>query len=89
MYFSRIYQLNDAEREQLDARGIGVVAGPVARLVIHDDHLSGVELSGGRVVERSAVFVRPGIRPHPDGLLAGVGCEIGENGFVVTDATPC
>ena len=49
--------------------------------------MHGVELVDGRVVARAAVFVRPGIRPHPDGLLAGLGCEFDDAGFVTTDAT--
>ena len=43
--------------------------------------------SDGRVVARAAVFVRPGIHPHPDGLLAGLGCRYDEAGFVMTDGT--
>ncbi|MEO6629684.1 MAG: FAD-dependent oxidoreductase [Aquihabitans sp.] len=63
------------------------MTGEVARLVIEDDHLTGVELADGRVVPRAAVFVRPGIHPHPDGLLVGLGCTSDETGFVTTDST--
>jgi len=38
------------------------------------------------VIARTAVFVRPGNVPHPDGLLAGLGCAVDEAGFVTTDA---
>jgi hypothetical protein len=46
------------QRERLTARGIRVVEGPVARLVVDNDHLHGVELRVGTVVPRTAVFVR-------------------------------
>ena len=38
----------------------------VAQLVVEDDHLTGVELADGRVVARSAVFVRSGNRTHDE-----------------------
>ena len=33
------------------------------------------------------MFVRPGIHPHPDGLLASLGCRHDDTGFVTTDTT--
>jgi thioredoxin reductase len=86
-FFAHTCELTDIERRQLDARGIEIVTGEVARLVVDDDRLTGVELTDGRVVARTAVFVRPGIRPHPDGLLAGLGCRYDDTGFVTTDRT--
>jgi thioredoxin reductase len=86
-FFAHVYALTDDERRQLDARGVVVVGGEVAGLVVEDDRLVGVELVDGRVVPRTAVFVRPGIQPHPDGLLVGLGCAFDGTGFVVTDAT--
>ncbi len=74
------------DHERLLARGIVVVVGPVERLVVVDDELSGVELADGRVVPRAAVFVRP--RMVPDNhLLTGLGCALDENGWVVADPT--
>lgn len=87
VFFAHTYELSEVERRQLAARGVTVVAGEVAGLVVHDDRLTGVELVDGRSIPRSAVFVRPGIRPHPDGLLAGLGCRYDDSGFVVTDPT--
>jgi thioredoxin reductase len=87
VFFAHTYALGDDERDQLDARGITVVEGEVARLVVGDDRLAGVELADGRFVARDAVFVRPGNAPRPDGLLAGLGCEVGPTGFVAVDAT--
>jgi len=87
VFFVNTYDLGSAERAQLDARGIRVVEGDVARLVIDDDRLTGVELTDGQVIARTAVFIRPGNRPHPDGLLPALGCEHNEAGFVTVDAT--
>ena len=72
------------QRELLTARGIRVVEGTVARLVVDNDHLHGVELRGGTVVPRSAVFVRPRFVPNAD-LLTGLGCAVDAHGWVVHD----
>jgi len=74
------------QREQLVARAIGVVDGTVARLLVEDDRLYGVELDDGRVIRRSAVFVRPHFVPNDD-LLAGLGCAVDDDGWVISDAT--
>jgi thioredoxin reductase len=58
----------------------------VARIVVSDGRLSGVELASGEVVARSALFVAPRLVPL-DGLLTNLGCEVGEDGRVVTDPT--
>ena len=87
VFFAHAYALGDDERDQLDARGITVVDGEIARLVVVEDRLAGVELVDGRFVARDAVFVRPGNAPRPDGLLSGLGCEVGATGFVAVDAT--
>jgi thioredoxin reductase len=73
-------------REALLARAIRVVDGRVARLVVEDDRLTGVELADGHVVPRTAVFVRPTMNPD-NGLLMGLGSDLDPNGWVVTDAT--
>jgi thioredoxin reductase len=72
------------QREHLAARGIRIVEGTVARLVIDSDQLRGIELNGGTVVARAAVFVRPRFVPNAD-LLTGLGCAMDENGWVVHD----
>ncbi|WP_433727958.1 NAD(P)/FAD-dependent oxidoreductase [Actinoplanes sp. CA-051413] len=74
------------QRHQLTARAIGVVDGPVRRLVVTDDRLTGVELQDGRVIPRVAVFVRPVFVPEND-LLLTLGCAVDDRGWVVTDAT--
>jgi thioredoxin reductase len=86
-FFVHTYELTAAERVQLDGRGVQIVDGEIARLVVEDDRLTGVELADGQLIARSAVFIRPGNVPHPDGLLTGLGCNVGEAGFVTVDAT--
>ncbi len=79
-------EVSDGERERLVARGIDIVESPVTRLVVEDDALRGVEVDGGAVFERSAVFVRPRFVPNND-LLVGLGCETDDAGWPRTDAT--
>ncbi len=86
VFFGHTYQLTASERAQLEARGITVVDGQVARLVLEADRLTGVELVDGQVIARTAVFVRPGTLPHTDGLLTNLDCDVDEAGFVTVDA---
>ncbi len=74
------------QREQLAARGIGVVDGAVARVAVVDDVLRGLELEDGRAVPRAAVFVRPSFVPHND-LLTDLGCAVDSAGWPETDPT--
>jgi len=85
-YFSHTGTPSPAEREQLLARGVAVVDGPVRRLVVEDDRLTGLELADGHVVPRTAVFVRPGFVPNAD-LLARLGCATRDDGWVAADPT--
>ena len=87
VFFAHTAELSSADRAQLDARGIEVVDGEVSRLVIEKDELVGVELADGRIVARTAVFIRPGNLPHADGLLSGLACDLDEAGFPVVDGT--
>jgi thioredoxin reductase len=84
--FTHTDDLAEDHREALVARAIGVVEGPVARLVVEDDGLSGVELADHRVVPRTAVFVRPRMVPDND-VLASLGCALDDSGWVVSDPT--
>ena len=84
--FPHTDSLTDDQREQLAARGIGVVDGAVARVAVVDDVLRGVELADGRAVPRAAVFVRPRFVPNAE-LLAGLGCALDEGGWPQTDPT--
>jgi thioredoxin reductase len=87
VFFAHTAEVPPAERARLAARRIELVEGEVARLVVENDELVGVELRDGRVVPRTAVFVRPANTPHPDGLLAGLSCELDQDGFPVVDRT--
>jgi thioredoxin reductase len=82
--FSHTGALTPEQREQLTVRGIRIVEGRVARLVVDRDQLQGVELSDGTVVPRAVVFVRPRFVPNAD-LLTGLGCAVDENGWMVHD----
>jgi thioredoxin reductase len=86
IYFAHTQAPTPAEASELGARGIDVVHGDVVRLVVEDDRLTGVELADGQVIARTAVFVRPAITPHPDDLLATLGCDLDETGFAIVDA---
>jgi thioredoxin reductase len=85
-FFVHSYDLTADEEAQLEARGVQIVRGEVARLVVDDDRLTGVELTDGRMIPRTAVFIRPGNVPHADGLLTGLGCEVDEAGFASVGA---
>lgn len=86
VHFTDGQELTSSEHEQLEARGIRVVTGDVARLVIEEDRLTGVELADGRVVARTALFVRPVPAPADDALLARLGCDVDADGCAVVDA---
>ena len=73
-----------AQRELLTARGIRIVEGAVARLVVGNDQLQGVELGGGTVIPRAA-GLSSGTRAEIDHLLAGLGCAVDEYGWVAHD----
>ncbi|MGW2539940.1 NAD(P)/FAD-dependent oxidoreductase [Kitasatospora sp. NPDC001574] len=84
VFFPQAVELSDADRARLDARGVRVVEGPVARVVVEDDRLRGVELADGRAVPREAVFLFPQMVPR-DALLSDLGCERDAQGWVTTD----
>jgi thioredoxin reductase len=82
--FPHVDVLTADQRHQLTARAIGIVDGPVRRLDVDDDRLTGVELADGRIIRRTAVFVRPRLVPNND-LLVGLGCAVDDHGWAVTD----
>ena len=85
VFFAGELDLSDPDRAALSARGIPVVHGPIAGLVVEADRLTGVALGDGRVISRAAVFIRPLNVPHADGLLADLGCALDPAGFPVVD----
>ena len=87
MYFAHTHDPSPTEQAEFDARGITVIRGEVARLIVDNDRLTGVELADGQVVPRAAVFIRPINTPHPDGILASLGCDLDSAGFAIVDGT--
>ncbi|MDX6224942.1 MAG: hypothetical protein QOE64_1318 [Frankiales bacterium] len=85
LLFSHTDRLTEESRDQLLSRAIGIVDGHVARLVVADDRLSGLELEDGRIISRAAAFVRPTFVPTTD-LLTGLGCDVDVNGWVISDS---
>ncbi|KHO22090.1 MULTISPECIES: NAD(P)/FAD-dependent oxidoreductase [Mycolicibacterium] len=86
IFFPNRIVLTVEERTRLTARGIRIVEGEVAGLVVKDYQLSGVEFVDGQIVPRSVAFVGPRFVPY-DELLTCLGCEAGEGGWVSTDPT--
>jgi thioredoxin reductase len=82
VYFAHTQGLSADDRALLEARGIQVVDGRVARLSVADDRLRAVELTDGRSFPRAAVFMRPTLRASGDGLVESVGCDVDDDGFV-------
>jgi thioredoxin reductase len=76
-------RLTSEQRESLTARAIDIAEAGVDRIVLQDGRLAGVQLDDGRIVRRDALFVPPRFVPN-DGLLAALGCDITEDGWVVT-----
>ncbi len=70
-------ELSDEQAEQLAARGIAVVEGEVAALVVSDDRVTGVRLVSGDVVERQALVVMPRMAARAE-VLAGLGLKASE-----------
>ena len=85
VYFDHNTEITDEQHEQLTARAVGIIEGPVARVVVEGDRLTGVELADGRVVPRSAVFVRPSFVGNND-FLSGLAAETDAQGWAVVDA---
>jgi thioredoxin reductase len=85
VYFPHSHQLTADERERLVARSVEVVEGVVRSVATDADALCGLEMADGRVVHRSAVFVRPRFVPNAD-LLVGLGGAVDDDGWPVIDA---
>ncbi|MGW3470827.1 NAD(P)/FAD-dependent oxidoreductase [Saccharopolyspora sp. NPDC000995] len=86
VFFPHRIMLTDDERHRLVARGVRIVDGEVARIVIDGDAVSGVELADGQVVPRQTVFVGPRFVPQ-DQLLTLLGCDVADNGWVHVDSS--
>lgn len=78
--------LTETQRSELVARAVGIVEGDVARVLVANDQLTGIEMKNGRIVPRAALFVPPRLVPHND-LLVSLGCDTDERDWVITDST--
>jgi len=86
VFFPHSDGLTADQREQLVARGIGIVDGEVTRLEVQDDQLEGVVVDAAGLVRRDALFVAPQFVPSSD-LLLQLGCDVDPGGWVVVDST--
>jgi thioredoxin reductase len=78
--------LTETQRVDLVARGVDIVEGAVARVLVEDGRLAGVEMDDGRVVRRDALFVPPRFVPNND-LLVTLGCALDDDGWAIKDGT--
>jgi thioredoxin reductase len=85
VFFTHTYALPGDERERLEALGIRTVEGVVRMLVVEDDQLRGVALADGSVIRRTAVFIRPNLRPNASELFEQLGCAVDDLGFIRVD----
>src|SRR5918996_4448273 len=67
------------------AAGVRVRTEPIARLAGNDGRLEQIEFAHGPVERREALFVNTR-RDQPNGLAAALGCDLAEDGTIVTDA---
>jgi len=82
--------LSDEDAEKLAARGVTVVEGAVAEVVVQDDRLVGVRLQDGAVVPRQALVAGPRFVANSE-LLTSLGLEpqaMEMNGAVFGYAVP-
>ncbi|MFC6042465.1 NAD(P)/FAD-dependent oxidoreductase [Nocardioides hankookensis] len=66
--------LSVEDAEKLAARGVTVVEGPVAAVVVEDDRLTGVRLASGELVARDVLVAAPQFVANSD-LLSSLGLE--------------
>ena len=85
VYIAPAGTLSAAECHQLAARGITIAEGTARQILVENDHLCGVALDGGQTVSCDALFVPPRFVPNCD-LLAGLGCDLDEDGWPITGA---
>jgi thioredoxin reductase len=83
--------LNAAQLEELGARVIRVVEGRVVGLEVEDDHLTGVRLENGAVIDRHALVVGAPMTARSDVLrslgLKAVEHTLGLGEFIAGDPT--
>ncbi len=86
VYFPHTDPLDDADRERLRVRGVRIVDGPVAGIVVDEDRLTGLLMSTAESVARAAVFVRPRMIGN-DQLVTRLGAALTATGSVAVDSS--
>jgi thioredoxin reductase len=86
-YLSHALPPTAEQEEQLTARGIRIVEGPVAGLQVENDRLTGVRLAAGGVVPCTTLVVAAYMRART-GFLAGLGLSPVEHPFGVGEHLP-
>jgi thioredoxin reductase len=72
------------ERAALEAVGVRIREEPITRLVGTEGRLQRIEFAAGPAEEREGLFVRTR-RGQPNGLAETLGCELTDEGTIVTD----
>lgn len=83
--FTDGYQPGPDDLARLAGKDIAVETATVTRVVAADGRLRAVELAGGRLVPRTALFAAPTFVPV-DGLLRALGCAVTDRGWVEVDS---
>ncbi|WP_306361252.1 NAD(P)/FAD-dependent oxidoreductase [Nocardia sp. CC227C] len=85
VFFPHTFELSDADRARITARGVRIVDGKVSGVTVADDALRAVELADGASVARSALFVVADMIPD-NTVVDALDCELTDSGFVRVDA---
>ncbi|WP_282783129.1 MULTISPECIES: NAD(P)/FAD-dependent oxidoreductase [unclassified Nocardia] len=85
VFFPHTFELFDADRARITARGVRIVDGKVSGITVTDDALRAVELADGTSVARAALFVVADMIPD-NTVLDALGCELTDSGYVRADA---
>nr|WP_106779258.1 NAD(P)/FAD-dependent oxidoreductase [Lysinibacillus timonensis] len=77
-------QLSKEGTEELEKRHIQIISEQVKNLIGDDGYLQKIEFVSGKTINRSGGFVVPSFY-RPNQFAEKLGCEVEENGAVVTD----
>jgi thioredoxin reductase len=88
-FFADDHDLVPEDRARLEALDIAIVAGRIERLEVDHDHVTGVRLADGELLEVDVAAVSPRMVARAE-VFAGIGVEPTEHpvgSFIETDAT--
>ncbi|MGN7403237.1 hypothetical protein ACTHO0_25635 [Cytobacillus praedii] len=77
-------ELSKGGVQELHKRSIKIISEPIKNLIGDDGHLQKIEFVSGETIIRSGGFVVPFFY-RPNQFAEKLGCEVHENGTVVTD----